>query len=746
MARHVVRLLNVLQSVVIVGSAMAGSPTASRTLLLQGSPTTSVESVAVSPDGTLVATGAGEGGIRLYDAKTGAFLKAIADAGDRGVAFSADGKTLTAAGFHMDKLVRLYDVRSGDRKRALAGHTEWEAYATALSPDGKLLASTGMDQQILVWELSTGNLRLQLKQPARIAALAFSPDSQLLACGGSDKTVRLLNVTDGKTSRTLSGHRDAVVTLSFSPDDKWLASGCCDWNFHRGHDWPRPIWKGAEKYEWKLWEVSSGKPLRTVGDKGQLLSLGISPDGKWLACGIDKELRIYDLPGDEPAQVLTSHDGNITSVAFTPDSAAVVSSSHDHAVKCTDLATRQLRWRAPGYFEQVNSVALSEDASLLVSGSSDPRFAHDRLRADAPYIGPGATRVWDLHSGRMLRRLGDDSQQVMAVAISADGALAASGGANQAGAGTVNVWETATGKLHWGTQDQELEVLAVAFSPNHALLATASADGAVVLRETKSGRATRSFTAHQGGATSLAFTPDGKLLVAGDGKGSVYAWEIASGQTARTFQVAGGLPRSIASDRLMNSIGVSRDGATLATCNSSMNMQFPEFLKIWDLRTGALRRDFSAEKIAGRPMALSPDGSMVATGGKTVRLWEVQTGKLLRELVGYLKRTQSIAFSSDGRLVIAGGSYGTINLWDVKTGKHLAILFAFTVNREQRAADDWLCYTPEGFYECSPESQKYLAWRIGDEFVASDAAKAELNQPARVTAALANLSQAGTAK
>jgi WD40 repeat protein len=244
----------------------------------------------------------------------------------------------------------------------------------------------------------------------------------------------------------------------------------------------------------------------------------------------------------------------------------------------------------------------------------------------------------------------------------------------------------------------------------------------------------------------LAFAPDGNLLVAGDGKGSVYSWEISSGQTAHTFKVAGGSPRSIANDRLMNSIGISRDGATLATCNSSVNMQFPEFVKIWDLRTGALRRDFAAEKIAGRPMALSPDGSMVATGGKTVRLWDVQTGKLLRELVGYLKRTQSIAFSPDGRLVIAGGSYGTINLWDVKTGKHLAILFAFTVNREERIADDWLCYTPAGFYECSPDAQKYVAWRVADEFVSSDAARTELNQPEQVSAALANLSEAGASK
>jgi hypothetical protein len=82
----------------------AGSPGAplTPTLVLQAPPAASVNSVAVSPDGSFVAT-AGEGGVRLYDAKSGALVRAFGDAGDRSVAFSPDGRSLTAGGFHMDK-------------------------------------------------------------------------------------------------------------------------------------------------------------------------------------------------------------------------------------------------------------------------------------------------------------------------------------------------------------------------------------------------------------------------------------------------------------------------------------------------------------------------------------------------------------------------------------------------------------------------------------------------------------------
>src|SRR5262245_61843566 len=88
-------------SVVFFGGLSFGAelgPNA-RVLVLQAPPVVSVNAVAVSPDGSLIATAAD--GVRLYDARTGALLRAIGEAGDRAVAFAPDGRTLAAAGFHL---------------------------------------------------------------------------------------------------------------------------------------------------------------------------------------------------------------------------------------------------------------------------------------------------------------------------------------------------------------------------------------------------------------------------------------------------------------------------------------------------------------------------------------------------------------------------------------------------------------------------------------------------------------------
>ncbi|MFO0897494.1 MAG: WD40 repeat domain-containing protein [Pirellulales bacterium] len=708
-------------------------------LVLQMPPSTGVGSVAVSPDGALVATGAGEGGVRLYDALSGRFLRCLGnDAGDRGVCFSPDGRTLTAAGFHMDKLVGLFDVQSGKRVLTLPGHTEWEAYATALSPDGKLLASTGTDRQILVWELPSGKLRLQLATPDFVvSALAFSPDSATLASGGGDKQIHLWDAASGQLRRSLTGHRAWIAQLEFSPDGQTLLSGACDWASHRAHDWPRPAGSGPEQSEWRLWDVASGNLLRAVPREGRLLAVAFSPDGRSIACGVDKEVRLYERAAESPGKVVATHDAGVTDLAFTPDGAALLTTSHDQTVKRTNLATGKTEWTAPGYFEQVNSVALSDDGDLLVTGSSDLRFVRQKIAAGAHEISAGAVRVWDARRGRLLRRLGDPSEQVMAVAISPDRTRLASGAATATGGGAVNVWDEQSGKLLWSTKEHGQEVLAVAFAPRGDTLAAGDAAGNVVVREAASGRVLHTLAGHAGGATSLVYAPDGATLFCGAAHGGAKAWDVASGQLRYACQPSNSAAAAFRGDRLLTSLGLSRDGQTLAVGPSSVNNEYVEPVRLWNAATGKLVRDFTPEEIHGRPMALSPDGKLLATGGKWVKLWDTSTGKLVRELYGHLKRTQSIVFSSDGRLLVAGGSYGSTNLWDVASGQHLATLQTFA-DGAGNSADVWAAFQADGTYAGSEDVERFLAWRVGEELLTPQDLRKEFHSPERVEAALAS--------
>jgi WD40 repeat protein len=185
----------------------------------------------------------------------------------------------------------------------------------------------------------------------------------------------------------------------------------------------------------------------------------------------------------------------------------------------------------------------------------------------------------------------------------------------------------------------------------------------------------------------------------------------------------------------MTSVALAQDGKTLATCTAGVNQTLAEPVRIWDGQTGQLKRRFDPD-VTGRPMALSPDGAVLATGGKWVHLWDARTGKSLRRLYGHLKRTQSITFSADGRLVISGGSYGTTNIWEVAKGRHLVTLFAFPERRNGSLEENWLAYHPDGYYDGSPGVDRLLAWRVGDELLTPKSLGPRLHKPDRLADAL----------
>jgi len=705
-------------------------------LLLKTPPAIGITSVALSPDESLVATAGGDGGVRIYDAKTGGLLRVIDGVGDHTVVFSPDGRSLVAAGFHMDKLVALRDVTTGKLVRAFAGHTEIETYAIAVSPDGKLLATAGTDKQILVWELETGTLRHRFaNQLTPVSALAFSPDSRTLASGGGDRTIRLRDAGTGLLIRSLEGHGDWISAIEFSADGQRIASASCDWGSHRGHDWPRETGRGPEKSEWRLWNAASGELLRTANIPGRLLSVAFAPDGGSLACAIDQEVRLYDLGKDASPRVVTTHDGLVTSVKFSRDGASIFSASHDHTVMRIWLSDGGEEWRLPGSWEQVSSIALSDDASLLATGSGDLRFARGLFKADSKALGPGAVRLWDARTGRLLRRLGDPGEQVLAVTLTPDGRLVASGGAKRDGSGIVHVWDSATGEALWSMNDHAGEVLAIAATSDGARLATAGAEGEVRLRDIRTGEVAMTISSHARGATSVLFSNDGSFIVTGAGDGQTRILDARTGLLVQTCKTGISLAKS-PGDRLFNSIGLSRDGATLASCTASVWNVVGAPVRIWDGKTGTLLRNFTDEKIQGRPIALSPDGSILATGGKSVKLYDVKSGTLLRELYGFLKRTQCITFSADGRLLFAGGNYGTTNAWEVDTGRHLVTLFTFPDSPEDARSEDWLAATPEGYYDGSAGVDRYVSWRVDDEIRTPETLDVKLRRPDRVSSAL----------
>jgi serine/threonine protein kinase len=302
-----------------------------------GTPGHTMRRLALSPDGKhlLTAGAQADGTARYWDIATGKEIYRLPSQGGQvyDVAISPDGTKLLSCGG--DKLIHVWDAATGHEVRQLKGHTG-EVLGVAISPDGRMVASSGYDCQLRLWKLDTGELIASPGEAGAGWGVAFSPDGKLIATWGQDHLIRLWDVKDRKEVRRLEGHKEWVVAAAFSSDGGRLLSGT----------WPSdgrgPV---ARPSELKLWEVGTGKLLRTVdllpGDN--VHGLAISPDGRqalsccdsWGPAGL---VELWDLERGKPVVALRGHASGVGDVAFLPGGRTAVSVGYDSTIRL---------WRLP---------------------------------------------------------------------------------------------------------------------------------------------------------------------------------------------------------------------------------------------------------------------------------------------------------------------------------------------------------------------------------------------------------------
>jgi WD40 repeat protein len=184
-------------------------------------------SIALSPDGVLLAAGSANNSVRIWSIADGSVQRTLAghEAAVEAVAFSGDGSLLASADAH--GVIRVWKAASGSPVRTLTGSAKW-VDALAFSPDGHLLASGGGDHTVRVWDLATGGAKSYAGHTAPVTAVAFAPKEALLASSDESGLVRLWSVPAGQELHTLRGHSDAVESIAFSRDGTVLASASED--------------------------------------------------------------------------------------------------------------------------------------------------------------------------------------------------------------------------------------------------------------------------------------------------------------------------------------------------------------------------------------------------------------------------------------------------------------------------------------------------------------------------------------
>jgi WD40 repeat protein/energy-coupling factor transporter ATP-binding protein EcfA2 len=528
--------------------------------------------VAFSNDGGVMAAGAEDGIIRIWDVENAKLITELH--GHAGavfdVKFGTDSNVLLSAG--ADHTARLWNVSSGMELTPPLRHSN-KVYGVAVASDGNRVATAGADKTVVIWDLRKAQpLRVLTGHLDVVNAVAISPDGKMVASASQDRSIGIWDFETGVLLREFRGHADTVRSVRFSPDGRFLVS--------TSHD--RSIC---------VWDPSTGILLTTLyGPTDSISATSFSADGTLLASvGTDQKARVWET--SFLRHLMSGHRAAVNSIAFNREGSRLVSGGFDRTAQLWDLVSGKRPFTLAGHVSTINGVAFSPDGNTVATASDDK-----------------TAKLWSVASGAVVRELRGHDAEVVSVAFSPNGRYVATSSKDR----TTIVWETTSGNMLRRLLGHTNMVFSVAFSPNGQRIATGSFDGTTKIWDVESGKLILTLARHERAVNAVTFAPETNTLATASWDATVKIWDIYTGILLHTLKGH--------TDQVTGAT-FSPDGKILATVSRD------ESIRLWDVIRGTQVSWYPTNTGAILGVAFSPDGKRVgaAHADGVVRLFDLET-------------------------------------------------------------------------------------------------------------------------
>lgn len=558
----------------------------------------------------------------------------------------------------------LYTAQLARASSLLQAHEPQQALEQLHNTDG-----CPIDRRDFTWGVLTRLCRLELakgeipvlKHPTAVSAIAISADGKTLASGDDKGDIRLWDIATAREIGAVKGHTARIRSIAFHPKGKSLVVSSVDQTV-------------------RLWDLDPAKerwsrPMFTVDQ------VAFNRTGDRIVMTSIRGFTLVDAATGAEQTVRQHKNGGVRSVLFTQDGTTIIYGG-DMGIILYDVDSQRERVLPEGQKIHVIDLALSPDRKTLAAADTH-----------------GLVKLWELPDGRERILHAGHAKPLRRVAFSPDGKTLATAAED----GRVKLWNVSSGHeqgtlVHYpGPPMVKSPVTGLTFTPNGQLLASSGEDGCVRFWQTDDSPEFAALRRHNGMVLALAFSPDNNMLASGSTDMTMKLWNLTSGRELASLQVPRGpvswvafTPDSatvlyaaddtirawdivgrrerfaiVANKHLNHAVALSPDGTLIAT-GAIDNGD----IVLWDATTGERRRVISGHKDAVRALAFDPTSRIIASGGidRIVRVWNVADGKARTSLPGHGFAVERLTFSPDGSTLASVGNDKTARLWDGERG------------------------------------------------------------------------------
>jgi len=329
------------------------------------------------------------------------------------------------------------------------------------------------------------------------------------------KTTRTFSFTISKMPRitishmfTFTGHKDEVLSVCWSPDGRYIASG-------------------SEDSTVRIWDIFTGKLSKKLFEHpyGTHNCVSWSPDGKYLASGNSyKTVMVWEVTTGDLVRTLKGHEWDVNSVCWSPDGKYLASGSFDGTFRIWDASTGKLLKTFVIYEKDLKLFTVNPITEYPI-GTEDFDVTCITWSPNGKYIACGlgedcTIRICDVSAGRQIKIFKHYTYTCSSdvVAWSPDGKYIA----NTCEDGIV-IWYFPTEKI-LKTLKGDFEC--VCWSPGGKYLVSGSRDGEIYIWDVFAGEVVKAFKGHEGDVLSVAWSPGGKYIVSGSSDSNIRVWEV----------------------------------------------------------------------------------------------------------------------------------------------------------------------------------------------------------------------------